>query len=41
MWLKIGNKDHPNEENVPLDKEMSTIGQGLARFSGTWRPANA
>lgn len=32
MWLKIGNKDHPNEENVPLDKENGTIVLVLARF---------
>lgn len=32
VWLKIGNKDHPNEENVPLDKENGTIVLVLARF---------
>lgn len=34
MWLKIGNKDHPNEENVPLDKENGTIDLVQARFLG-------
>lgn len=32
VWLKIGNKDHPNEENVPLDKQNGTIDLVLARF---------